>query len=151
AGSTHSLALKADGTIVTWGTETPGQPTTPPSWLTNVVAICSESWHNLALRSDAPGVRGGNNSFGRTNVPAGLSNVVAISAGHLHSLALKSDGSLVAWGHTNYLGRMPPAVSNFVAISSGDYQSLAMSGNLPPMPFAKSAIGGVNKDLIVTL
>ena len=28
---------------------------------------------------------------------------------------------------------------------------MAMSGKLPPIPFAKSAIGGVNKDLIVTL
>lgn len=152
AGSTHSLALKADGTVVTWGSDPLGQPTTPPSWLTNVVAISSESWHNLALRSDGTVVAWGNNSFGQTNVPAGLTNVVAVSAGHLYSLALKSDGSLVAWGHTNYLGRLPTALSNVVAISSGDYQSLAMSSvNLPPIAFAKSATGGVNKDLIVTL
>jgi hypothetical protein len=152
AGSTHSLALRADGTVVTWGSEPFGQPTTPPSWLTNAVAISSESWHNLALRADGTVVAWGNNSFGQTNVPAGLSNVVAIAAGHLHSLALKSDGTLVAWGHPNYLARVPTALSNVVAISSGDYQSLAISSvNLPPIALTKSATGGVNKDLIVSL
>jgi hypothetical protein len=152
AGSTHSLALRADGTIVTWGSEPFGQPTTPPSWLTNAVAISSESWHNLALRADGTMVAWGNNNFGQTNVPAGLSNVVAISAGHLHSLALKSDGTLVAWGSANYLARVPIALTNVVAISSGDYHSLAMSSvDLPPIAFSKSATGGVNKDLIVSL
>jgi alpha-tubulin suppressor-like RCC1 family protein len=152
AGSTHSLALRADGTVVAWGTDPLGQPTTPPSWLSNVVAISSESWHNLALRADGTVVAWGNNSFGQTNVLAGLSNVVAVSAGHLHSLALKGDGTIAVWGYTNYLARVPNTLGNVVGISSGDYHSLAISSeNLPPIAFSKSATGGVNKDLIVSL
>ncbi len=51
AGSTHSLALRADGTVVAWGSEPFGNPTTPPASLSNIIAIASEAWHNLALRA----------------------------------------------------------------------------------------------------
>jgi hypothetical protein len=150
AGSTHSLALRADGTIAAWGQDS-GNPT-PPSWLSNVVAISSETWHNLALRADGTVVAWGNNSFGQTNVPAGLSNVVGIAEGFKHSLALKADGTLVAWGDPSYVTNVPAGVSNVVAISSGDYHSLAITPvNLPPVSLSTSAIGGVNKDLIISL
>lgn len=150
AGSTHSLALRADGTIAAWGQDSSSP--TPPAWLSNVVAISSETWHNLALRADGTVVAWGNNSFGQTNVPVGLSNVVGIAEGFKHSLALKADGTLVAWGDPSYVTNVPSGVSNVVAISSGDYHSLAITPvNLPPVSLSTSAIGGVNKDLIISL
>jgi hydroxylaminobenzene mutase len=137
---------------VAWGSEPFGQPTTPPSWLSNVVAISSETWHNLALRSDGTVVAWGNNNFGQTNVPAGLSNVLAIAAGYQHSLALERDGTLVAWGNPRYVTNVPPVLGQVAAISSGDYHSLALSPvNLPPRVFSRTATGPLNSDLIVTL
>jgi hypothetical protein len=57
AGLTHSIALKADGTVVAWGDDSLGQTNVPPG-LNNVLALApgSGARHALALRkrSDAP-------------------------------------------------------------------------------------------------
>jgi alpha-tubulin suppressor-like RCC1 family protein len=49
AGSSHNLALKADGTVAAWGFY---GLTNVPLGLTNVVAIACGSFHSLALKSD---------------------------------------------------------------------------------------------------
>jgi len=68
AGGAHSLALKADGTVWSWGINTYGQ-------LGN---------NTIALS--------------RTPVQvSNLSNVVAITAGFQSSYALKADGTVSAW------------------------------------------------------
>jgi len=48
AGSSFSLALKADGSIVGWGGDGAGQAT-PPSG-NDFVAVSGEWWHGLALK-----------------------------------------------------------------------------------------------------
>ena len=55
AGGLHSLALKADGTVVAWGDNLYGQ-TNVPSGLTNVLAIAGCFEHNLALVGEGPPV-----------------------------------------------------------------------------------------------
>ena len=151
AGSSHNLALRADGTVVAWGTDSGGSPT-PPSSLSNVVAISSETWHNLALRQNGTVVAWGANTFGQSSVPTGLTNVLAIAAGLEHSLALKTDGTLVAWGIASYVTNLSTGLSNVVAISSGDYHSLALTpANLPPRALARTATGAVNTDTIISL
>jgi len=124
AGSSHSLALKSDGTVWAWGSNNVGQlgdgTTTDRnrpvqvSGLTNVIAITGgcES-HSLALKSDGTVWAWGYNNFGQlgdgttTNrsTPvqvSGLSGISAIGAGSGHSVALKSDGTVWAWGHNAY-------------------------------------------------
>ena len=54
AGEYHSLALKADGTVVAWGDNGYGQ-TTVPSGLSNVVAIAAGGYHSLALTAEGTG------------------------------------------------------------------------------------------------
>ena len=44
----HNLALRADGTVVAWGSPIAGR-TNVPAGLTNVVAIAAGSDHSLAL------------------------------------------------------------------------------------------------------
>jgi hypothetical protein len=119
--ASHSLALRADGTVVAWGDNSTGQ-TTVPAGLTNVVAIAAGEAHNLALRADGTVVAWGSISHGQTTVPAGLANVVAIAAGTIHSLALRADGNVVGWGF------VPggPAPSNVVAIAAGTNHSLML-------------------------
>jgi hypothetical protein len=53
AGEGHSLALKADGTVVSWGADSSYGLTNVPAGLTNVVAIAAGVWHSLALVGDA--------------------------------------------------------------------------------------------------
>jgi alpha-tubulin suppressor-like RCC1 family protein len=77
AGDYHTLAVKSDGTVWTWGLNTSGQ-------LGNSSATNSCT---LPLQcSDVP-----------VQV-SGLTGVLAVAGGANHSLALKSDGTIWAWG-----------------------------------------------------
>jgi hypothetical protein len=81
------LALKKNGTVVTWGGSDDGQSQVPAG-LSNVIAIAVWLNSSLALKTDGTVVAWGGNPAGQTSVPAGLSNVVAISAGPFFSLAV---------------------------------------------------------------
>jgi len=85
AGGAHSLALKSDGSIVTWG----GQTKVPDG--NNFIAIAAGKGHSLALKSDGSIVAWGENCPGQATPPDG-NNLIAIAAGGGHSLALRSGG-----------------------------------------------------------
>src|SRR5262249_59248818 len=88
-GGFHSLALKADGTVMAWGTNDFGQSDVPLG-LSNVVKIAAGLYHNLALKADGTVVSWGRTNAGQTSVPPGLANVVAVAGGIAHSLVLVS-------------------------------------------------------------
>jgi hypothetical protein len=92
ASGPHSLALKSDGTVVAWGSNSNGEATVPVG-LTNVVSLAAGIFHSLALKADGTVVAWGLDNSGQATVPAGLSNVVTIAAGGYHSLALRSAAS----------------------------------------------------------
>ena len=79
AGEHHSLALRADGTVVGWGGNLV-EPIVPPDDATNVVAIAAGAYHSLALRADGTVVGWGRETCGEVTVPASATNVVAITA-----------------------------------------------------------------------
>ena len=65
AGWWHSLALRADGTVIAWGDNSYGQTNVPAS-ATNIVAIAAGWYHNLALRADGTVIAWGKGWFGVT-------------------------------------------------------------------------------------
>jgi len=79
SGGLQALALRSDGTVVSWGTNYPGE-TAVPQGLKHVSEIAASEHLWLALKSDSTVVAGGGNYSGQTSVPVGLSNVVAIAA-----------------------------------------------------------------------
>jgi hypothetical protein len=81
---------------VAWGNNAYGQ-TNGPASLTNLSAVASGSFFNLALNRQGTVVGWGNNSLGQTSPPSGLTNVAALAAGASFGLAL---------------GNQPPWVSN---------------------------------------
>lgn len=126
-GHDHSLALRADGTVLAWGSNlegrlgnpnVTGEASTPVPVVglgagSGVTAISVGGGHSLALRSDGSVLAWGADNQGQlgdsgsdtdkaTPVPVvGLgagSGVVAIAAGGSFSLALRRDGSVLAWG-----------------------------------------------------
>lgn len=123
AGWYHSLALRNDGSVVSWG-----QITTVPLAVTNIVRIAAGASNNLALRGDGKVFAWGNdNSWGEDNVPAFRTNVIAIAAGDLHCLALQADGTVIAWGQNIYgQTNVPAGLTNVIAISAGTMQSMAL-------------------------
>jgi alpha-tubulin suppressor-like RCC1 family protein len=87
------IALRADGTVLTWD----GSPPPPPG-LSNVVAIAAGDVFHLALTADGRPVAWGGfhvEGLAITTPPVWLTNVVGISAGYSHSVALTSDGYLI--------------------------------------------------------
>ncbi|MFC4598741.1 InlB B-repeat-containing protein [Cohnella hongkongensis] len=126
AGDGHSLALKADGSVVAWGANDYGQTEVPTEAESGVVAIAAGEDHSLALKADGTVAAWG--YHGATDVPEGLSGVVSIAGGGNHSLALKADGSVVAWGSNGYGQTTVPteAESGVAAIAAGNYHSLAL-------------------------
>jgi trimeric autotransporter adhesin len=131
ASEFHSLALKADGTVLGWGGNQLGQatgvPTTYPHvtngpvvlggrLLSNVISVSAGDNFSVALERDGTVVAWGDNREGQTDVPAGLSNVVAVAAGVGHSLAVKSDGSLLGWGNRY---SVPDGLTNIAAVALG--------------------------------
>jgi hypothetical protein len=50
AGGAHTVALKSDGTMVAWGSNSDGQRNVPMV-LSDVMAIAAGGWHTVALKS----------------------------------------------------------------------------------------------------
>lgn len=120
AGYEHSLALKSDGTLLSWGRDSEGQlgdstalaqQSTPVAvqGSSEIIGIASGIYHNVALKSDgtllAWGDNGqkqlGNGSILAQPIPVSIGSaagIVAVSAGSYHSVALKTDGTLLSWG-----------------------------------------------------
>ncbi len=123
AGHNHSLALKNDGTVWTWGGNVGGE-----------------------LGYDTGGI-GSPHIQPKQMDPSYISDVIAIAGGDKHSVALKQDGTVWAWGDNSYgqlgyglggLGGgyeprqvmktvMPDEpLTNATAISAGSFHTLAL-------------------------
>jgi alpha-tubulin suppressor-like RCC1 family protein len=125
AGWVHNLALKPDGTVVTWG-EDHGQLVIPAD-LTGAIAIAAGDNYSAALKANDQVIIWGQNIYGEQNVPVDLTNVVSIAGGGTHILALKADGTVAAWGDNSY-GQtdVPDGLTNVTTITAGWYHSLVL-------------------------
>ena len=155
AGSNHTVGLKSDGTVWTWGLGSGALVPVQVSGLSGVKAVAAGKEFTLALRSDGTVWAWGRNLEGELGdgtqsnrlLPvqvSGLTGVTAIAAGEIHSLALKSDGTVWAWGSNdaNQLGlgggnvplvQVTPVQvlgsSGVVAIAAGARHSLALKSD----------------------
>lgn len=129
AGSRYSLALKADGTVWSWGRNDNGQlgdgtttdqHTPIKAKVTRATGIAAASSHSLALKGDGTMVAWGRNNKGqlgdnsltdsptpvKVKGPGGvgaLTGVTAVAAGNAwYSLALLGDGTVWAWGYNQH-------------------------------------------------
>ncbi|MFC1745905.1 RCC1 domain-containing protein [Candidatus Riflebacteria bacterium] len=165
AGGNHSLALKSDGTVWSWGNGQYGQlgwlycgsaPSnskipTQVTGLSDIKAIAAGGYHCIALKSDGTvwawgqGSNGqlghGASSLSQQNTPvqvSGLSSVTSIAAGAYHTLAQKSDGTVWGWGNnsSNQLGGS--AGSYNVPIQMSITNVVAMGGGYNTTIFQQS-------------
>ena len=126
AGTLHTCALLAGGTVQCWGGNDDGQlgvgnnnQSNAPllvNTFANVVAVSAGDAHTCAASASGAvqcwGRNGngqlGNGTLASTNLPAnvgGLSSVTHIAAGGSHTCARLGDGTLRCWG-ANYFGQL---------------------------------------------
>ena len=128
SGSTHSAAIKTDGTLWLWGSSGCGRlgdntiidkssPVQTVSGGTNWRSVSAGTTHSAAIKTDGTlwlwGIgnngRLGNNSTITRSSPvqtvSGGTNWRSVSLGFSHSAAIKTDGTLWLWGYGNF-GRL---------------------------------------------
>ena len=119
SGWVHSLALKSNGTVWSWGyngygqlgdeTMTDKNKPVEVKKLKDVTAVAGGWLHTAALKSDGTVWSWGLNEFGQlgdgTNIESntpiqitGLPNIFDVACGGHFTLALKSDGTVWTWG-----------------------------------------------------
>ena len=158
-------ALKADGSITTWGcksTDT-GEPCygyeyggTDPgigagSGIVDIVSNVKQHAF-AALKNDGSvhawgdsNYGGCNNVAGGTNtkcVPDGLSNVATIVSNHHAFVAVKSDGSVKAWGDSGKGGSDPGIASGVNIVVSNDRSFAALKSDGSVQAWGDSNYGG---------
>jgi alpha-tubulin suppressor-like RCC1 family protein len=148
AGGNHSMALKKDGTVWTWGSNYSGQlGYGNDNWskvpkqvkgLTGVIAISAGQRHSMALKKDGTVWIWGYNDFGSLGngnmdnqyAPVkviGLKDIISISAGNDTSIALKKDGTVISWdGYTDALSTGGKNLKDIIAVSAGSLHNLAL-------------------------
>jgi hypothetical protein len=123
--SSRALALRNDGTVVSWGVAgvAPGEP--PPGLKATAIALTETT--ALALTVDGTVVAWGAEPSNLFPVPAALQqpgNVKAIAAAQSGAVAILADGTAFAWG-----GNAPaPVGTPFKAATSWGLDAVAVVG-----------------------
>jgi hypothetical protein len=134
AGTIHTMALKSDGTVWTWGWNADGE-----------LGIGTQDFFSHPTPAQVPG----------------LTNVVQIVAGDLVSYALKSDGTVFGWGFA-YGGKLGdgttgsvvtspielPALKNTVAFGSGTGSTVAVKQDGTVWSFGHNLFGRLGRGIL---
>jgi len=118
-GLAHSTAIKADGSLWSWGRNYEGQlgdgtavsKSLPTKIINDVVSASVAYNYSMAIKTDGSLWAWGDNNAGQLgdgttaskNTPTKImDSVVSVYTGGYHSMAIKTDGSLWSWGYNVY-------------------------------------------------
>ncbi len=146
AGRDHALALKADGTVVSWGMNNHGQCNVPTG-LSGVIQVSAGSMHSVAVKSDGKIIGWGNNSYQQqSGYPLNLdqwpgqalifprdliTNAVAAAAGGRMTVVLRANGTVTVLGNSAYTTtlNLPAGLTGVTAVAAGEYHAVALKSD----------------------
>jgi alpha-tubulin suppressor-like RCC1 family protein len=128
AGGSHSLGVRANGSLWAWGVNSGGQlgdntitsrtsPVSVVGGFSDWISASAGGGHNLGVRANGSLWAWGSNSDGRlgdnsttsrlspVSVVGGFSDWISASAGGSHSLGVRANGTVWTWG-SNSIGRL---------------------------------------------
>ena len=126
AGGSHTVGLKADGTVVAVGDNDYNQCDVE-GW-TDIVAVSAENIHTVGLKSDGTVVAVGDNGFNQRDVED-WTDIVAVSAGNIHTVGLKFDGTVVAVGWNSDNQCDVEGWTDIVAVSAGIFHTVGLKAD----------------------
>jgi LPXTG-site transpeptidase (sortase) family protein len=123
AGGYFTCGIKADGSIVCWGSNDYGQLEVP-SPNAGFLQVSNGEYHSCGLKNNGSVVCWGQNSSGQLNVPGLNQDFTQVSAGFNHTCGRKSDGSITCWGsNTQGESTVPGPNENFTHVSVGNFHT----------------------------
>lgn len=152
-GNWYSVAIKADGSLWAWGSNTFGQlgdgtnddKNTPVKIMDNVSAVSAGGFHTMAIKTDGSlwawgrniSAQLGDSSNENKKAPVKImDDVLAVSAGGEHTVAIKTDGSLWTWGDNgdgqlgdgtnDYKSKPTKVMDDVTFISAGGSHTMAI-------------------------
>ncbi|HEV3232805.1 MAG TPA: hypothetical protein VG245_11200 [Candidatus Dormibacteraeota bacterium] len=168
AGDYHSLLLRGDGSVWSWGLDDFGQlgigsrasqsaPVQVPG-LSNVVAIAAGGRDSLAIRRDGSVWAWGAGGFGQLGdggvadslspVQVGaIAGAVAVSTSGYHALAALGDGSVWSWGNNGSGELGLPTAASFTDVPT---QVEGVTGAVSVAAGANRSLALLNKGVIET-
>jgi len=170
AGYRHSLAIKADGTLWAWGSNSIGQlgnGTTSYDAQNVPIQIGSERWKVISagrffstvIKADGTLWAWGDNYYGQiangntdtqpSPTQIGTDKWKSVYAGQNHIVALKSDGNVYSWANEMGVGgfgqpgivTQKTELSGIVQIFAGDSFSFALKSNGELYSWGKNNLG----------
>ena len=137
-GTCHTVALKADGTVVAVGRNENGQCNVS-NW-DDIVAVSAGGDRTIGLRADGTVMAVGYNNHGQCNV-SDWTNVVAIHAESWHTVGLRADGTVVAVGDNDNGQCDVSDWTDIVAISASYLHTVGLKSNGTVVAVGKNDYG----------
>ena len=100
-GEFHSVIIREDGTLHSWGWDKHGQVSETPKG-SGFISVSSYLLHSIALKDDGTLHSWGDDTYCQISGTPKGSDFISIFTGLYHSGALKEDGTCVSWGSSSY-------------------------------------------------
>lgn len=136
---THTVGLKADGTVVAAGNNREGQCNVD-AWH-DIAAIATGSDHTVGLKKNGTVVAVGDNS--QCNV-SDWWGILAIAIGSWHTVGLKSNGTVMAVGSNRYGQCNVSDWKDIAAITAGDCHTVGLKSDGTVVAVGENEAGQCN-------